>query len=299
MEKSHNIDKEIEEIIASGKYPVVTLDILRNLESIKVFDITKDHLEYTLDLYKNYLSAINKLTREHKVCFLETLKASEIMDNQKLEKENSFLISLYMTVMGNNSIDEIIKLDSNKMTEKDMIKIQKLLLEGTINDKNTCSGYRQNNRKFVGSWNYGTRNIQYFPIRYNEIEEASNKFLELYNQEESSSIEELLIKPFMIHGLLASLQLFNDGNTRLSRLLQHAKLWQLTNKTLDTNLELPAIYISRSYYPYREEYRNKIKNIAVNMDNDSWNDWFNFNLNRLEDQLFYMDNNLEEYQKII
>ena len=294
----NNIDKEIEEVMNSGKYPIVQLDILNNLENIEILETTKDHLEYTIELYKNYLSNIKKLPYEYKIRFLETLKAAEIMDNQKLEKENSFLISLYMTVMGKNSIDEMIDLKDKQITCENIIEIQKLILEGTTSDKKEIRGYRQNNRSFVGNINNGVRNIQYFPLRYNEIEEAMNRFIKYYNQQEIDE-SSIFIKPFILHGLLASLQCFNDGNTRLSRLLQHIKMWNLTNSVLNIDLPLPAIYISRSYYPYRNEYREKIKNIVINMDANSWNDWFNFNLNRLEDQLFYIDNNLEEFKKII
>lgn len=298
MASFNNIDKEIEEVMSSGKYPIVQLDILERLDNIEISEMTKDHIDYTMDLYKVYLSNINKLPYQYRIKFLETLKAAEIMDNQKLEQENSFLISLYMTVMGKNSIDEMIALKDKELTHQDITQIQKLLLEGTTSDKKEIKGYRQDNRSFVGNINNGVRNIQYFPLRYTEIDEAINKFLKYYNQKENKE-SDFFIKPFIIHGLLASLQCFNDGNTRLSRLFQHIKLWDLTNDILKTELPLPAIYISRSYYPYRSEYRDKIKNIVVNMDTNSWNDWFNFNLNRLEDQLFYIDSNLEEFQKII
>jgi len=298
MASFHTIDKEIEEYMSSGKYPVVNLDIFKQLEHIEISEMNKDHIQYTLELYKNYLDNIEQLPENYRIKFLETLKAAEIMDNQKLEQENSFLISLYMTVMGNNSIDEIIKINKNQLKSEDIIVLQKLLLEGTPGDKKETIGYRQNNRSFVGRINNGVREIQYFPLRYNEIEQAVEKFTAYYNQPEVKDTD-IFIKPFIIHGLLASLQCFRDGNTRLSRLLQHTKLWHLTNDKLDTMLPTPAIYISRSYYPYRNEYREKIKNIVINMDDHSWNDWFSFNLNRLEDQLYYIDNNLEQFKKIL
>lgn len=298
MDCFHSIDKEIEEVINSGKYPIAGLNLLNHLETIEIFDTTKDHIEYTMELYKNYLTNIQKIPENYKIKFLETLKAAEIMDNQKLEAENSFLISLYMTVMGTNSIDEMIKLNNEKITSKKIIEIQSLLLQGTTSNKKEITGYRKNNRSYVGTIKNGIRNIQYFPINYTEIEEAVNKFIIYYNKATTKE-EDIFIKPFIIHGIMSALQLFEDGNTRLSRLFQHIKLWEMTNEKLKCNLPLPAIYISRSYYPYRTEYREKIKNIVVNDNIDSWNDWFNFNLNRLEDQLFYIDTNLEEFQKII
>jgi len=290
--------EDIEEYINSGRYRVVGLDILEHPENIQVTNETKDHMDYSFELYLNYINRIKELSLDHQLRFLRTLKAAEIMDNQKMEQENSFLISLYMSMMGNNSIDEMIEFGKKEITPDDVIEVHKLLLEGTTSSKKEIKGYRQENRSFVGSVRNGVRNIQYFPIRYDEIEEAMNRFLSYYNKSEANDTD-IFIKPFIIHGLLAALQCFNDGNTRLSRLFQHIKMWQLTNEKLNMELPEPAIYISRSYYPYRQEYREKIKNIVVNTDTISWNDWFNFNLNRLEDQLFYIDNNLEEFKKIL
>lgn len=298
MANLQEIDKEIENVINSGDYPIVTNKIFDSIENIEIDSGTQDHLEYTVDLYKNYLKELSKLPLDKQEHFLRTLKAAEIIDNQKLEQENSFLISLYMTVLGDNSIDEMLKISKRQLTSNDLVIIQKLLLEGTTVDKKNNNGYRVNNRKFVGTWNNGVRNIQYFPIDYRSINESVSKFLSYYNQKENDELL-VLLKPFIIHGLLASLQLFNDGNTRLSRLLQHIKIWEATVENLNIDMPMPAIYISRSYYPYRNQYRDKIRNIAINMDDVSWNDWFNFNLNRFEDQLFYVDYNLDEYKKII
>lgn len=297
MEKC--IDKEVEEMMSSGKYPIVGVDILEKVKDIEVFDITKDHIEYTVELYLNYLNSIRKLPEKHLNNFLRTLKAAEILDNQKLEEENSFLLSLYMTILDKNSIDEMIDLNGKELTEEKLLTIHRLLLEGTSSEKKEEFGYRVNDRKFVGAWRNGVRDIQYFPIKHTEISKAAKMFIDFYNSNEDISEREVLLKPFIVHGLLAALQLFNDGNTRLSRVLQHAKIWNLTKDVFNIELSSPAVYISRSYYPYRREYRQKIKNIVVNSDSVTWNDWFNFNLDRFEDQLFYIDSNLEEFQKII
>lgn len=290
--------KEVEECINSGKYKVVGLDILDSPNNIEIVPETKDHMDYSFELYLNYINRVKELTLDQQLRFLRTLKAAEIMDNQKMEQENSFLISLYMSMMGNNSIDEMIKFGNKEITSDDVIEVHKLLLEGTTSSKKEIKGYRQENRSFVGSFKNGVRNIQYFPIHHNQIEMAMTKFLEYYNSLDNTN-NDIFIKPFIIHGLFAALQCFNDGNTRLSRLFQHIKMWQLTNGKLNIDLPYPVIYMSRSYYPYRNEYREKIKNIVINTDTNSWNDWFDFNLRRLEDQLFYVDNNLEEFKKIL
>lgn len=106
-----------------------------------------------------------------------------------------------------------------------------------------------------------------------------------------------LVKPTLIHGLIGALQIFNDGNTRFGRTLQSLKTYELTEKNLGRYFSLPTLYTSDAYFDYREQYRNKIADIAINPDNESLNNWVNFNLNRAEDQIFYMNQKVLTYQK--
>ena len=45
----------------------------------------------------------------------------------------------------------------------------------------------------------------------------------------------------------------------------------------------------------RQYYRALLKNIAVEKDNDAWNKWFNYNLNMVDEQLYKITNDLDEY----
>ena len=98
-----------------------------------------------------------------------------------------------------------------------------------------------------------------------------------------------------MHGLIAVLQVFEDGNTRLARCFQHITLQDLTNKTISNNLfelPLPAIYFSKNYIPYRKEYRELLASIALNPNNEAWNEWISFNLHRMQDRIFANEESL-------
>ena len=86
-----------------------------------------------------------------------------------------------------------------------------------------------------------------------------------------------IIKPIIYHGLLAALQLFKDGNTRYARTIQHVELWGMLNNIVSDHIDLPLIYATRQYFPFRGEYRDLIKNLAVNQE-DAWDDWISFNI---------------------
>lgn len=193
------------------------------------------------------------------------------------------------------AIDEL--LSKKSLSKNIVLNSHKLLMKNTSTEDDNTNKYRSSNRKYVGNIVNGVRNIQYFPLDYNKIDIAMDKILEVYNDKTNENLNNIFIKPFIIHGLVAAYQMFDDGNTRLARLLQHVKLFDMTNENTDFKFKNPALYATRSYYPYRGEYRNLIKNIVLCPDSENWNNWFIFNLKRLEDQMFLNMNNLEELKR--
>ena len=69
------------------------------------------------------------------------------------------------------------------------------------------------------------------------------------------------------------------------------------NEKLKTYFPNPPIYISTSYLEYRDQYRKKIGDITIHPNDETWNQWLNFNFNRFEDQLYYMEAKLKSYSK--
>ena len=165
-----------------------------------------------------------------------------------------------------------------------MAKGYEILMRGTSNEKEIKPNHRINNNHIVGYFDENEKRIDFLPISYDEIEWALAYFISYFNKPEVKE-EELLIKPFILHGLLATLQMYEDGNTRLGRTFQHLKMFMLTNKFLDVDLKLPVLYFSRTYLPYRKQYRDLIAEVALKPDNESWNKRLLFNLRRVQDQI--------------
>ncbi|MCM1053877.1 MAG: Fic family protein, partial [Ruminococcus sp.] len=180
------------------------------------------------------------------------------------------------------------------LTAKILIKAHEILMRGVTEEE--FNNIRKNNNFFVGYSEDGKNVVQYFPISYDEIKQALILFLDYYNSQENSK-DNLFIKPFTIHGLLAALQLFEDGNTRLARTMQHISLFQNTNQNLGEDFKLPILYFSNTYTPYRKEYRDLIMQIAINPSDESWNNWYLFNLRRAQDQIFANEEVLKRIRK--
>ena len=298
------VTRIIEEKMASGKYPVADLKVF---DSVKNLDLADDKkvkfaVEFTRDEYIDYLKQIKESLSEYKQKeFCKTLRNMDIVDNQALEKEDSFLVALGMQVMGEKkfAISEMIKNYDNPLTQGNFLKYHDLLLRGTSSyDK---LGYRDCNTKFVGSWpiDQDEPNISYFPIDYRDVLLASEKFVDYYNENKDSFKKDYdaFIKPIIYHGLIASLQMFNDGNTRYGRLFQHVGLWGMLGENSETKTDLPILYATRQYVPYRESYRKLIENIVTQKDDEAWREWVIFNLHRLQDGMYKSETDIRQITK--
>ena len=243
------------------------------------------------------MKLIESLPEKMKQGFLETLRKNEIKHNQKAEHENMFLIELYRTLDSSNSIDlGISKLNEKGiLTPRDLEELHDKIMEGTEEGTNNL-GYRKKDDIVVEGLEGGIRDIHFIPIKNEEIPEAINLICKFINSEATKE-EEIFLKPFTAHALIAILQAFPDGNTRLARLVHQLKIWDLSRKFNLTNINLPAIYMSKSFFMMRRSYRENLRKIVVEKTDDAWNRWYRFSLNAVNEQLNYGISNLEEIKR--
>ena len=284
------VEKEINEAMASGLYSIADLSMFDQIEKIDISENLQLHLEYTNDLLKEYLEEILELEGKKPglIEFLKAIKEGDVSDNHGLEKENSFLIGLYSQMPRETAMEKLIRYYKNKkpLNNKKFFDVHNTLLYGTSFDEYESS-FRIHNTKFVGRIVNGDRVIDYFPIDYNDINEAAKRLTDLYNMRMNSvSFDNVFFQPFLIHGLIGALQMFDDGNTRLGRVVQHSLIWQLINERTEFNFELPPVYATRAYYPLRCKYRELIARLVKENNNAAWNKWFDFNLDRIEDSIY-------------
>lgn len=296
--------EEVERIIKSGTVPVVSLNIFDSLSKIKYSKNIENQLFYTLELCQEFVDELKKCDKDFQEKYLSALRKSDIVDNQSLEMEDSFLISLYYSMNSDFAIDKLINSVGIPLTKEKFVEYHDLLIKGSSSQDKT--GLRFDNLKFVGKYitNPKTleneRKISYFPIDYRNINEAVNLFLDYYNGSINEGIEQFnILKPIIIHGLIAALQLFKDGNTRYGRLLQTVGLLEALNKELNVDFSLPFVYGTRQYASARGEYRNHISNLACNGTVEAWEDWILFNLKKIQDCIFYNEYNIKKLTSLI
>lgn len=293
------------------KPKIVTLDIFDTAKNLKLTDYNKYYCDDIIEMYANYLKELKylqdneQLTEKERDAFLTSLKEMDIINNQATENENPSLILIYRNLDNKPTIDELIKKGNTPLTSEEIKKYHRQLIKDTSSDEGKIEYVRSNNNAFVGTYNIdGTKNIQYMPIDYRNVEEALTLLAEYYNQKISEP-SDILVKPFLFHALVACLQVFNDGNTRIARLLQHTKIWNYTNEYNGLllpekdkiTLEKPALYLTEPYRQTRGQYREIIKNLVISGTQKDWNKWIDFNLMRTEETLNKQTNVLKEFKE--
>ena len=283
------VEREVNEAMKSGMYSIADLSMFEQIDSINISDKLLLHLQYTNDIMREYLNEIVELEGKKPglLEFLKAIKEADVIDNHSLEKENSFLIGFYSQVPRETAMERLIRYSKadKDITSKNFFDLQHALLYGTLSDGE--NNVRKRNDKFVGRIVNGERIIDYFPIDYKDVKEAANRLVEIYNGRfTNDEFDNVFFQPFLLHGLIASMQIFDDGNTRLGRVMQHALIWQLINERTEFNFELPPLYATRAYYPHRGKYRELIARLVKENDNEAWNKWFDFNLDRVEDSIY-------------
>ena len=273
--------------------------LIGNVRNITIYNSSMWRFEDISSKYEEYLEKLSMLDPTKLKAFISALKRREIVNNQETEMEESFFVELYQSAKKRDSIEVTMKhFNDGIITKDELKKIHRMVIKGSTDDIESNYNFRCDNNKWVGSFDSrGSRVVDYYPPNYTEIDELLDELLSYFN-EKDDVIDNVFLKPLVFHAALAYIQPFGNGNTRLARVLQHGKICELTNLKYNTLFKYPTLYLSKNYLLQRPSYRGLIRDISVNKDNDAWNSWFKFNLNMIDEQLFYLGNQLEKYKYI-
>lgn len=269
------------------------------IHNIKIFDNTLFHLEEIENTYIKYMEKLKELPFLQYHAFVSALESQELINNQMMEQENSFLITLYKNIQNENPIDYLCHMFGSDVTLAQIDKLHSILVYGTEADKEQNVRFRNGDYasdydKWVGYYHNGKQVIQYVPPNPGEVMKRMQDIVHfLNNSRERSLLYNIFIKSFIFHLEIAALQPFGDGNTRTARLLQSGSIWKESNRALNEKFERPILYASHRYKLYAGTYRKNIQSVVVDKSNEAWNRWFEFNLNMFDEVFYKMNNDLD------
>ena len=296
-------------------------EVFRSIFNIEYNKNVLNELDYTYDIFQEFIDKYEQIDDKIKRIFIEAMCFDEItyLHNMELKRneEKQLVNSLAGVEIKNTSISYICdkSLKYNNIIISNIKKLHAILMEGIALDRIKAGTFRSKDNIYVGTpVDADTIYVQYYPPLAKYIDEAMSLIITYLNDPElnkkrpntylNSDIFEfdkkyaLFIQPMIIQALLIIVQAFNDGNSRTARAINYASMLNHTNQIFDKDYELPLLYLSRGYWGFKEQYREFLKDIAINPNSENWNKWFRFCLHSIQAHIDYYDEVINNNQLI-
>lgn len=277
------------------------------LYNIKLKENVKDHMLYTLEEYKNYLESLKEIEKNDPQLaksFFRLLKINELKASQQMESEDSFLIDIGLGPIldgsEKSSIDIVTKyiLKDKGLNNERLEKIHRIILRGTSDDKEKNYKIRTSKEDtYISEISNGIERTLYVAPKSEEVNSYLN-YLYVFLDNNSNNELDVFLTPYLAHFYISALQPFNNGNTRLARLIQYGDIFKVSRKLLDYNLKQPALFLSKNYQLNCGNYRKMIADIVLDPSDENFNKWVNYNLNMTDEQLFCLSNDIEKIKRL-
>lgn len=277
------------------------MEALDKINEYKLNSNVEFHMQDSIESYITYLNMLSELSPTKRQVFLNTLKNNEIVNNQEMEHENPFLVQLELEASNskkNTSIDIMTDsiLESKPLNIRKIEQLHRLIIHGTNDDK--PENYKIRDKEaHVSEVNDGIEKVCYYAPSPEEIKPYLSKILEFLNNEDNKKEQDVFYNSILTHFYIAALQPFGNGNTRLARLIEYGSIFKLSREVLGSKIKSPALFVSKNYLMTRASYRDNISKLVNEPSDDNFNNWVNYNLNMIDEQLYFCNNVLEKKVK--
>ena len=266
---------------------------------IEIYDKIKRHIEMTEREYLKYLTIFVNYNDEFKDLFLDSLKLMEYYSTNKIESvsdiKTAFLLKKQKCSTPIDKLEKVYKAHNFILTEKDIKYIHSKVVYGADAVYSMPGEYR-NKTVWIGNPKEGIQNAFHVPPQPEKLNSLMHEFVSFYNENDNKDefFNHPFIKPSISHAALVNIHPFADGNGRTSRLIQCGQIWNLTMERYGIELISPAMYLSKNIKLYVLDYFKRLNSLHKDDTNDNWNNWFEFNLNMMDEQLYYLKINIDK-----
>ncbi len=235
-----------------------------------------EHMEETNHAFDEYLSYLLQFDEYSLGMFFVELLYKELYSS--FEMEHSKLINL-------NLVEEKgLFFDSLKINHK-RIKDLHGFVVGNNED------YRKSEVR-VSKFTREGEVIFWKGAKSEDVYKFMCSFIDIYK---SKSLSVINTNPFLkcalIHLLFVRIHPFTDGNGRTARLLHNMKFANILNDVYGMHLKVSPLNLSPSILLNQVTYAKRINQIYFDLEHDSneeINLWFDFILNMVDEQLYYI-----------
>lgn len=259
------------------------------IHEVPIDSYVKEHLIETEENCKWYIDSLMQYGDFAMSVFMLDCYFKELRDTSALERApySNEVLGFYETKLRN----------TKEITENLIKDLHKVVIDGSAKDQ-VCVGRYRTSPAWIGKPGCLLEDARFVAVSSDEIEEYMQSFVNFYNTEDQ---QHAFVFGAIAHVLFSNIHPFNDGNGRISRILQEQKMTTLFNKKYKINLLYPLVNLSNNYKLTRGNYYQYQNDILLNQDIsiESWNKWFNYVLNMIDDQLYFCGNRLKNKAKLL
>lgn len=267
------------------------MTIQEQIEYIKISDYIQEYILETEEELKKFLDTLFSHGTKAANLFLLDRGLREISNSSHLEnaRYSDHLLAFYENKFSkekNLSEDLIKQLHTSIIDEqhKDIVK------PGTYR---TTPGW-------VGPKDCSLEKARFVALKEELIESYMNDFVSFYNEKGEKDAYQPFIQSALIHVYFTMIHPFNDGNGRVARILQTQKITDWVKEQYGYDILYPILNLSQNYELTRGNYYENQNNISFQEYNSySFEKWFNYTLNIINEQLYFVQNKLKENEKTL
>jgi hypothetical protein len=293
-----NVYFEEKNMILSAKNNVDNVKVseishfIDNLVSkIKLSEKVKEHILYTEQELLEFTAKLNSFSETSAPIFVLDCNINEERSSSDLER----------ATYSNNVLNLCEKYDICCNKKYKITDTNLFMLNNAIIEDNDYSSNPQKYRDCI-AW-FGrpgcsleeARDILTHP---KFVESLMEQFLTLYNNNAYKEISHPFIKGAVDKIIFVKIHPFKDGNGRMSRILHQHKLTEMFNEKHNLQFTMPIINLSQHYRLLRGGYYQNILDILFDdeIDNNlAWNKWFDYILNLMDENIFFLNRKLDYY----
>lgn len=276
----------------------------RYYSSIDKIELTDQVIELLKEMEAAYLEYIRYFEiygPELEQKFLRVYQREELKSTNEMEQVLPLVSAYYSNNATNLELEQTIKkiYRDQILTERELHDLHKLVLKYETRRPLKIGAYRDC-PVYIGYMQDGERVITAEPPAPEEVPILMEQLLEYFNDNVSNEdkMNHPFIKSAIVHVLTTIIHPYEEGNGRISRLLHHTKMWQLTQNKYNVKLHLPVFYFSNSYSFARRGYTSKVHRISLDPTTESWNSWFQYNLILMCERLPELVNSIKQIAEI-
>lgn len=268
-----------------------------------------------IDIYVNKLTEYPESSQEF---FLRDYLLKETLNSSKLESElySPRVLELYdknfftLKYLNKERVREINKAVRSKDQILDFDSFEKIRKEKNKdityeeyleNEKNNLAGNYRNEVVWIGGKD-GIEHAFHIPPIPEEIDMYMEDFFDFFNTNQRSDLQDPIVKAALIHMLFIKIHPFANGNGRTARILLNYFLSASIKEKYDLHSRYTLINLSKSFDLSKVVYFRKQNNIIFKegIDNTAAiNAWIKYNIIAIEEQLYYLNNRLERYDRFL